>query len=92
MEKDGTRTTCENNNNKRYHEENYNQHDLSLSSSVRCPLSDSVPKRSPTPQQTCIYPPIVYTTYSVDSRKIPHSTNVSKTLSRFYSRTPRPPA
>ena len=49
--KDGTRTTCENNknNNKGYHEENYNQHDPSLSSSIRCPLSNSVPKYSPTP-------------------------------------------
>ena len=66
----------------------YNQHDPSLSSSLQCPLSGSIPKQSPTPQQTCIYPPIVYTTYSVDSRKIPRSTNISKTLSEFYSRTP----
>ena len=47
----------------------HNQHDPSLSSSLRCPLSDSVPKHSPTPQQTCLSSPIVYTSYSVDRRK-----------------------
>ena len=90
--KDGTRSTYEKKNNKRYHEENYTQYDPSLSSTIRYPLSDYVPKQSPTPQQTCILIQIVSTTYSVDSRKIPRSTNVSKTLSGFYSRTPRPPA
>ena len=64
----------------------YNQPHLSPSSSVRHSLSDSLPKQSPIPQQTCISISIVYTIYSVDSSKNPRSTNGSKTLNRFYSR------
>ena len=59
--------------------------------SVRSSLLDSMPTHSHTPQQLCTTPSIVYTNYSVDSTINPRSTNVSKTLSSFYSRNPRLP-
>ena len=45
-------------NNKGYLKENYTQQGPSISSTVPCPLSDYIPKQSPTPQQTCIPPPL----------------------------------
>ena len=60
--------------------------------SVRSFLPDSIPTHSHTPQQICTTPSTEYTNYSVDSTTNPRSTNVSKTLTGFYSRNPRPPA
>ena len=74
------------------HKTQYNQPELSPSRSLQYSLSASPPKQSHTHQQTYIPPSIVYTTYSVDYSKIPRSTHFSKTLSQFYSRTPRSPA
>ena len=60
--------------------------------SVRSLLPDSIPTHSHIPQQICTTPSTEYTNYSVDSTTNPRNTNVSKTLSSFYSRNPRPPA
>ena len=60
--------------------------------SVRSLVSDSIPTHSHTPQKICTTPSTDYTNYSVDSTTNPRSTNISKTLSGFYSRNPRPPA
>ena len=60
--------------------------------SVRSLVSDSIPTHSHTPQQICTTPSTEYSNYSVDRTTSPRSTNVSKTLSSFYSRYPRPPA
>ena len=60
--------------------------------SARSSLSDYIPTHSHTPQQICTTPSTEYTNYSVDGTTNPRSTNVSKTLSGFYSRKPRQPA
>ena len=60
--------------------------------SVRSSLNDSIPTYSGTPHQLCTTISTVYTNYPVDSTTNPRSKNVSKTLSGFYSRNPRPPA
>ena len=59
---------------------------------VQSQSQNSIPTQSHTSQQICTIPSPVSINYSVDSTKIPRSTNVSKTLSGFYSRNPRPPA
>ena len=58
---------------------------------VQSPSQDSIPTQSHTSQQVCTIPSSVSINYSVDSTKIPRSTNINKTLSGFYSRNPRPP-
>ena len=60
--------------------------------SVRSLVSDTIPTHSHTPQKICTTPSTDYTNYSVDSTTNPRSTNISKTLSGFYSRNPHPPA
>ena len=60
--------------------------------SVRSLVSDSIPTHSHTPQKLCTTPSTDYTNHSVDITTNPRSTNISKTLSGFYSRNPRPPA
>ena len=60
--------------------------------SVRSLFPDSIPTHSHTPQQICTIPSTEYTNYSVDSTTNFRSTNISTTLSGFYSRNPRPPA
>ena len=59
---------------------------------VHSPSQNSIPTQSHTSQQVCTIPSSLSINYSIDSAKIPRSTNVSKTLSGFYSRNPRPPA
>ena len=60
--------------------------------SVQSLVSDTIPTHSHTPQKICTIPLTDYTNYSVDSTTNPRSTNISKTLSGFYSRNPHPPA
>ena len=60
--------------------------------SVRSLVSDSITTHSHTPQKICTTPPRDYTNHSVDITTNPRTTNISKTLSGFYSRNPRPPA